>query len=363
MKKIILIVTLVFTTTMGVAQIIVNPQTIGGNCMPYRKQWDTTTVTRRVMVINHPSINNLVGTSSGSTPNILDMRNDGVSGFIEYGNNKNNQLNSLSGGTPAPPLVLKINSTCGAHTEIGFGGGAVSTGLYFEVGKPVRDYKVASNINATGQRVGQRVTTKHIATEILGTQYNTQLFVNRNFTHALSVFNNLTNTNGDEKFIVFGDGKTQINAKVKNDKYFVINDVSSTPNESFVVYGSGKTEIRTTASNGTDNVFDIINVVANKSNFRVKANGFVYGREIIVQTNNFPDYVFKNNYQLKPLLEVEKYIAEHEHLQGFEKASVYETNGLPIGEVLKIQQEKIEELTLYLIEMKKEINALKKEKK
>ena len=348
MKKIILIVALVFTTTMGVAQIIVNPQTIGGNCMPYRKQWDTTTVTRRVMVINHPSINNLVGTSSGSTPNILDMRNDGVSGFIEYGNNKNNQLNSLSGGTPAPPLVLKINSTCGAHTEIGFGGGAVSTGLYFEVGKPVRDYKVASNINATGQRVGQKVATKHIATEMLGTQYNTQLFVNRNFTHALSVFNNLTNTNGDEKFIVFGDGKTQINAKVKNDKYFVVNDVSSTPNESFVVYGSGKTIVGRQKLNvgpHTDAMFTV--------------DGKIVAKSCYVTQLNWADFVFDNNYELPNLYYIEKYYILNRHLPEIPSEQEVLKNGVDLGEMNKLLLQKIEELTMIMVKIQKEIDTLK----
>ena len=148
-------------------------------------------------------------------PNILDFRNDGINGIIEYGHNYDPATDDgqpVKGGgiiLPAKP-ILKINSTCGAHTEIGFGGGVVSTGNYFEVGKPVRDYKVSSNIYSTGQRVGQRVTTKHIATEMLGPQYNTQLFVNRNFSRALSVFNTVNNVIGEEVFTIFGDGKTEI---------------------------------------------------------------------------------------------------------------------------------------------------------
>lgn len=95
-------------------------------------------------------------------------------------------------------------------------------------------------------------------------------------------------------------------------------------------------------------------------NFKVKNTGFVYAREVNVQIGGFPDYVFKKNYKLTPLEEVEKYINENNHLKGFENAQYYETNGLQLGEVVRLQQEKIEELTLYLIELKKEIENLKK---
>jgi hypothetical protein len=364
MKKLILSISFVALSFIVNAQISANQQ-IGGSCMSNRKVGDTTLVTRRVMVINHPAINPTNYMPIG-TPNILDLRNDGVTGFIEYGNTSANSVISLSlGGTPSPPkppLTLKINSTCGANTEIGYGGGYVSTGRNFEVGFPTRNNNITSNIFSQGAlRIGQRITTNHIATQALGPQYNTQLFVNRNFSHALSVFNNLTNASGDEKFIVYGDGKTQINSLVKTDKYFVVNDVSnpSSQNESFAIYGNGKTELRINTNTGTDNVFNIFNVVDNKYNFRIKANGFVYGREIVVQTNPFPDYVFNKDYKLTPLSEVENYIITNKHLKGFSKGSDYEMNGMPIGEIVRLQQEKIEELTLYLIEIKKELESLK----
>jgi hypothetical protein len=85
----------------------------------------------------------------------------------------------------------------------------------------------------------------------------------------------------------------------------------------------------------------------------------VYGREIVVQTNPFPDYVFNKDYKLTPLSEVENYIITNKHLKGFSKGSDYEMNGMPIGEIVRLQQEKIEELTLYLIEIKKELESLK----
>lgn len=131
---------------------------------------------------------------------------------------------------------------------------------------------------------------------------------------------------------------------------------------SFAVYGDGEAVINTLAANA----FVIRNASnpdpANNVNFKVKNTGFVYAREVNVQIGNFPDYVFKKEYKLTSLEDVEKYIITNKHLNGFENAAYYQKNGLELGEMVRLQQEKIEELTLYLIELKKEINSLKNAK-
>ena len=97
----------------------------------------------------------------------------------------------------------------------------------------------------------------------------------------------------------------------------------------------------------------------NQVNFLVKTTGFVYAREINVQLSNFPDYVFEKSYNLLPINELEKYIKTYQHLPNVPSAEEIEKNGGNLGELNKIQMEKIEELTLYIIEMKKEIEELK----
>jgi len=97
------------------------------------------------------------------------------------------------------------------------------------------------------------------------------------------------------------------------------------------------------------------------TNFKVKTDGKVYATEVNVQLTPFPDYVFNKDYKLTPIKEVEKFINENHHLKGFESAQTYEKNGVNVSEVIKLQQEKIEELTLYLIEQQKQLEQLKKE--
>lgn len=73
------------------------------------------------------------------------------------------------------------------------------------------------------------------------------------------------------------------------------------------------------------------------------------------------DYVFAPNYNLKPLSEVEAYVKENKHLPNVPSADELVKEGLDLGKMQATQMEKIEELTLYMIEMKKEIETLKKE--
>ncbi len=73
------------------------------------------------------------------------------------------------------------------------------------------------------------------------------------------------------------------------------------------------------------------------------------------------DYVFAADYKLKPLSEVEKFIDENNHLPNIPSAQELVNEGLDLGKMQALQMEKIEELTLYLIKIKKEIEVLKKE--
>jgi hypothetical protein len=64
---------------------------------------------------------------------------------------------------------------------------------------------------------------------------------------------------------------------------------------------------------------------------------------------------------LRSLEETESYINEHKHLPNIPAAAVVEKEGFALGDMQKRMMEKIEELTLYLIDAKKEINTLKQQ--
>ncbi|EFK58561.1 hypothetical protein ACFU8T_13405 [Sphingobacterium spiritivorum] len=93
---------------------------------------------------------------------------------------------------------------------------------------------------------------------------------------------------------------------------------------------------------------------------RLAVNGNIRAKEIKVEAANWPDYVFKRDYELKPLAELNAYIKEHGHLPDMPEAAEAEKEGVSLGEMNKLLLKKVEELTLYIIDLQKQIDTLKK---
>ncbi|MDK2773254.1 MAG: hypothetical protein KYX68_13685 [Flavobacterium sp.] len=91
----------------------------------------------------------------------------------------------------------------------------------------------------------------------------------------------------------------------------------------------------------------------------LSVNGLIHTKEVKVDLQGWPDYVFEENYKLPSLDEVEEYIKEEGHLPNIPSAEEVEENGVQLGEMNKKLLEKVEELTLYIIELRKELNDLK----
>ncbi len=96
----------------------------------------------------------------------------------------------------------------------------------------------------------------------------------------------------------------------------------------------------------------------NVSNYRLFVKGGVVTQALLVHSSSWADYVFEEGYNLKSLKEVEGYIEENGHLPNMPSAQEVSENGLEMAEITRLQQEKIEELTLYIIEQNKKIEAL-----
>ena len=91
--------------------------------------------------------------------------------------------------------------------------------------------------------------------------------------------------------------------------------------------------------------------------WKLAVNGNIRAKEIKVETG-WADYVFKEGYDLPTLEEVEKHIQEKGHLMNIPSEAEVLQNGIQLGEMNKLLLEKIEELTLYIIEQEKRIEAL-----
>ena len=99
------------------------------------------------------------------------------------------------------------------------------------------------------------------------------------------------------------------------------------------------------------------------SGYKLYVSNGIYTEKVkVAAIANWADYVFSPGYDLKPLSVVETFIKANKHLPGIPSAeSLKNDGGVDVVDMLSRQMEKIEELTLYMIEMKKENELLKKE--
>jgi hypothetical protein len=94
------------------------------------------------------------------------------------------------------------------------------------------------------------------------------------------------------------------------------------------------------------------------ANYRLSVDGKIVAKEFFVTTNinYWSDYVFDKGYVLRPICEVEEYITKHGHLPDVPSATEISTTGQDLGKMDAILLRKIEELTLYVIELEKRLN-------
>lgn len=115
------------------------------------------------------------------------------------------------------------------------------------------------------------------------------------------------------------------------------------------LYADGKLQIGEVTTPGDYKLYVEQGILTEKVKVAVKTTG------------DWADYVFAPDYQLMPLAEVEAFTKENGHLPNVPSADEMVTEGLDVAKMDAKLLEKVEELTLYLIEQQKQIDALKAE--
>lgn len=120
------------------------------------------------------------------------------------------------------------------------------------------------------------------------------------------------------------------------------------------------------ASNGDINVLGKLSIgnVSTPGNYSLYVEKGILAEKVRValkSSSDWADYVFKKDYKLMPLTELEAYIQTNQHLPNIPAAEQVKKEGIDLAEMNIKLLEKIEELTLHIIEQQKQIDALKKE--
>ncbi len=190
--------------------------------------------------------------------------------------------------------------------------------------------------------------------------------------HSLDVFGNIsargidnfTQTNSTAS-IFLGDGAHHIKAtkgKGMSFSTYNVTDGLFISESGNIGIGGGlldpiaKLQITATSTNLNDRLF-LINGV-NGPKFLVTNDGKTYTNEVNVKIGDFPDYVFDASYSLQSLSELRKYISINRKLPKIPSAKEVAKKGADLGELNRLLLEKVEELTLYVLELESRISQI-----
>jgi len=192
-------------------------------------------------------------------------------------------------------------------------------------------------------------------------------------------------TGGNNNLTVTGDGNVGIGTLNPSAKLHVAGrafirgngevlsiDGTSNPNIAFYNSGIYKSFISQSSTElfiGVNNArlhldasqIAIGGVIDAASAYKLTVTGKVICEELKVQLQGaWPDYVFENKYNLMPMSELRDFITNNNHLPNIPAAASMEKNGIEVGEMQRKMMEKIEELTLYVLQLEEKVNNLSK---
>lgn len=201
--------------------------------------------------------------------------------------------------------------------------------------------------------------SSQLANQFIPTLWGHQQSDNR-FVMRLFATTNTTNDSGTNPLMIFRTelrSALNLNAPTEGNTFpwgTVAANVATRP---LFAWENGNTQLMRIAANGNVTIGTTLTPI----DYKLAVGGKIIAEELKVklQSAGWPDYVFKNDYKLHSIEEVEKQIKNHGHLADIPSAEQVEKDGIEVGEMNRLLLQKIEELTLYLIQQHKEIEKLK----
>lgn len=303
---------------------------------------------------NPDNINILVGPNSG---------NKTMTGQWNslFGESSGTGLTTGSNNTFLGRLTGPVNNEGSSNVFIGHKSGLVNTRGSFNV--------FAGNGSGRSNTLGQSNLFLGMDAGNTNSTGNSNVFLGNNAGLSSDKGSNNTyvgtssgakNKGAGNVFLGYGAGGTELSG---NNKLYIANSQTTTP----LIYGdfaAGKLVFYGKIGANTSNFPSSVTLsssggTVNTSGYQLFVKGGIL-TEAVTVAGGWADYVFEKGYRLKTLPEVEAFIAENGHLPNVPSAREVESSGVNLGEIARIQQEKIEELTLYVINLSKEIEGLKK---
>lgn len=216
---------------------------------------------------------------------------------------------------------------------------------------------------------GEYITTMHMTNTATDSTYLDGfkiMLYNKKVTISQLENETFTLLNHDAKIILTPSGRVGIGDTVAGIYKF---NVDSPMRVGGVLYVENGISTGGTININSNNINLNANGSASFSNQVTIGNGFLCSadgslkvKDLKVTLTGWSDFVFDDGYRLMPLGEVERYIDANRHLPEVPSAQEVEENGVDVGEMNKLLLQKVEELTLYIIDLQKQIDELKSNK-
>lgn len=162
-----------------------------------------------------------------------------------------------------------------------------------------------------------------------------------------SSLGNLTLGKMDANYVYFN---TDMSAFSFNKPLYLQNSVVRNKARAFVFYTNTNMHCVTMLDNR-------VGIGTANPQYLLDVKGTIRAKELIVETTG-ADFVFEDNYRLRPLSEVKAFITENKHLPEIQSAQDMQENGVSISELQTQLLQKIEELTLYILQQEERIKVL-----
>lgn len=264
-------------------------------------------------------------------------------------------------GTTKPEEKLHVNGNIRAIGTITSDGHITGTGISFKVNDNQADFKYWQRENGTRGEIEINSASQPIDLKVSGNATSGGNITATGHITGTGMSFKVNDNQADFKYWQRENGRGEI-------------ELNSTSQPIDLNVGGNITSEGHMISKGhftcNGNFISINNIIANNGDILVDngdiraENGTVYCQKIKVDAQEgAADYVFESNYDLKPLSEVESYIKENKHLPNVPSAKEFEENGMDVVKMNFKLLEKIEELTLHMIDMEKEVIKLEKENK
>jgi hypothetical protein len=265
--------------------------------------------------------------------------------ILQYATGLGNTSGNVGIGTNDPFYKLTLNGDAGIYDGTAFIGFLGKSGTDFLIN--AKQGNIIANTSpeniilqyatGTGNTAGKVGIGTNAPVGKLHVSGSGELFRTGNTTTAIQM------TSDYIQFVNSGAGKFFMQLS-GND--FTISPSSGNSTGLLVLNGNQVTIGQITPANG----------------YKLSVGGKAICEELKVQLQgNWPDYVFNQNYKLRSIEELRAFIAQNKHLPNIPAAAELEKNGMEVGEMQRKMMEKIEELTLYILQLEEKLETVQKQ--